>query len=285
MHACFVYGSVAFQTANMSISVVINTYNSAAHLEKVLDCVKDFNEVVVCDMESTDNTTEIARRKGARVTTFPRGKHRSCDPARNFAISQARCDWVLVVDDDELVPSELREYLYRYIHSAHPADALYIPKANFILHKLRKDNYPDYSLRFFNQEKVEWPAEANSHPTIDGTIDKIPAHRKDLAIVNIPNRVEEMLEKINNHSSADYNQLMPYKVTMFSLTVVPFFHFCRVYFVRGAWRFGIPGLIAAVNDSVYRFYRQAKLYESHRLGKIEQKFKERQESFKKRKKR
>ena len=38
------------------ISVVINTYNARQHLEKVLDSVKDFDEIVVCDMESTDDT-------------------------------------------------------------------------------------------------------------------------------------------------------------------------------------------------------------------------------------
>ena len=43
------------------ISVIINTYNAEQHLRKVLDSVKDFDEVVVCDMESTDHTLEIAQ--------------------------------------------------------------------------------------------------------------------------------------------------------------------------------------------------------------------------------
>lgn len=87
----------------MAISVIINTYNSALHLAKVLDSVSDFDEVVVCDMESTDNTVEIAKSKGARVVTFPKKHYTYCEPARNFAISQARFDWVFVVNADELV--------------------------------------------------------------------------------------------------------------------------------------------------------------------------------------
>ena len=35
------------------ISVVINTYNASQYLAKVLESVKDFDEIVVCDMEST----------------------------------------------------------------------------------------------------------------------------------------------------------------------------------------------------------------------------------------
>ena len=38
------------------ISIVINTYNAEKYLQQVLDSVKDFDEVVVCDMESTDHT-------------------------------------------------------------------------------------------------------------------------------------------------------------------------------------------------------------------------------------
>ena len=44
------------QEQGNGISVVINTYNASCHLQQVLDTVKGFDEVVVCDMESTDDT-------------------------------------------------------------------------------------------------------------------------------------------------------------------------------------------------------------------------------------
>ena len=46
------------------ISVVINTYNAEEHLAECLEAVKDFDEIVVCDMESTDHTVEIAKMAG-----------------------------------------------------------------------------------------------------------------------------------------------------------------------------------------------------------------------------
>ena len=58
---------------NNKISVVINTYNASLHLARVLDTVKDFDEIVICDMESTDNTLEIVERYGCKSDTFPRG--------------------------------------------------------------------------------------------------------------------------------------------------------------------------------------------------------------------
>ena len=96
------------------ISVVINTYNASRHLDRVLQSVGGFDEVVVCDMESTDDTVAIARRHGCRVVTFEKRGCNIVEPARQFAIGQASRPWVLVVDADELVPEALRRYLGGY---------------------------------------------------------------------------------------------------------------------------------------------------------------------------
>lgn len=85
----------------MGISVVINTYNEAKNLQECLDSVKGFDEIVVCDMESTDETVEIARRNGCKTIIFPKGSHTICEPARNTAIQSASNPWVLVLDADE----------------------------------------------------------------------------------------------------------------------------------------------------------------------------------------
>lgn len=79
------------------ISVVINTYNASCHLQQVLDTVKGFDEVVVCDMESTDDTLDIAKRNGCKIVVFPRGNYQICEPARQTAIDAASCKWVLVL--------------------------------------------------------------------------------------------------------------------------------------------------------------------------------------------
>ena len=91
------------QEQGNGISVVINTYNASCHLQQVLDTVKGFDEVVVCDMESTDDTLDIAKRNGCKIVVFPRGNYQICEPARQTAIDAASCKWVFLVDADELV--------------------------------------------------------------------------------------------------------------------------------------------------------------------------------------
>ena len=152
--------------SDQSISVVINTYNAEEHLEKVVKAVQDFDEVLVCDMESTDHTVEIARRLGCRVITFPKANHKSAEPARTFAIQSATSPWVLVVDADEIVTPDLRLYLYRHIATPGCAEGLYIPRKNYFLHQLF--GYPDYQLRFFIREGTEWPPYVHTFPIIKG---------------------------------------------------------------------------------------------------------------------
>ncbi len=135
----------------MAISVAINTYNSARHLPKVLESVSDFDEAVVCDMESTDDTVQIAQRFGAKVVTFPKGNHNHSEPARNFAISHASYEWVFVVGADELVLEDLRKFLYKFSIKALKSKnlkGLYIPRKNYIIDRFRRSKYPDYQLHF-----------------------------------------------------------------------------------------------------------------------------------------
>ena len=140
------------------ISVVINTYNAELHLQRVLDSVKGFDEVLVCDMESTDHTLEIAKRNGCRVITFPKGEHTIVEPAREFAIHEARHRWVLVIDADEQVTPQLHDYLYAALSRNDAPEGIAIPRKNYFMGRFLHSAYPDYVLRFFRQDLTHWPA-------------------------------------------------------------------------------------------------------------------------------
>ena len=117
------------------ISVVINTFNAEKYLAQTLESLSGFDEIVVCDMESTDSTVDIASKYGCRVVTFPKGDYTICEPARDFAIHSAQNSWVLVVDADEVVPDALRDYLYRTIADESFNDAIAIPRRNMFIGK------------------------------------------------------------------------------------------------------------------------------------------------------
>lgn len=92
------------------ISVVINTLNEEANISECIDSVQELaDEIVVCDMYSDDHTVDLATAKGARVIMHPRTGY--VEPARLAAISQARHEWVLVLDADERMTSLLAHRL------------------------------------------------------------------------------------------------------------------------------------------------------------------------------
>ena len=114
----------------MKISVVINTYNAERHLVTVLESVKEFDQIVLCDMHSSDNTIAIAEKYNCKIVYCERYPY--VEPARNFAIAQADYPWILVIDADETVPPKLREYLYE-ISEKSTIGGVYIPFKNYFV--------------------------------------------------------------------------------------------------------------------------------------------------------
>ena len=244
-----------------NISVVINTYNASKYLARVLETAKSFDEIVVCDMESTDNTVEIAKTYGAKVVTFPKENHKSAEPARTFAIQSANSDWVLVVDADELIPQALHDYLYDFIENHGEIMGLYIPRKNFTMGVCLPSSYPDYQLRFFIKEGTVWPPYVHTFPKINGPIDYIPKKRKDLAFVHLDDSTHAVIVRLNNYTDNEVVKRAGTKVTLFKLVTSPMVRFIKQYFIKGGFRYGIAGYVQAARSAQYKFTVLCKLYE------------------------
>src|ERR1035437_3052148 len=88
------------------ISLVVNTLNEELNIRECIESAKYLvDEIIVCDMHSEDKTVEIAKSLNAKV--FYHEKMGYADPARYYAISQATCEWVLVLDADERMTPDL----------------------------------------------------------------------------------------------------------------------------------------------------------------------------------
>src|SRR5258708_3812982 len=106
----------------MSISVVINTKNMAGTIGQAIKSVEGIaDEVIIVDMMSSDDTVAIAKKNGAQVFNYTEDLG-FADPARNFALSKAKSDWILVLDADEEVPEALGRLLKKISVGQVPAD-------------------------------------------------------------------------------------------------------------------------------------------------------------------
>lgn len=244
----------------MKISVVINTYNAEKHLERVLNSVISFDEIIICDMYSTDKTVDIAKEKGCLV--YYHKKCKIVEPARNFAISKANFNWVLVIDADEIIPADLRNYLYNIIKKKKGLGGVKIPFKNYFMGQFMRSAYPDYHLRFFKKENAFWPAEIHSKVRVEGEIVTIPKKHKNLACIHIANdTVTNILNKNNKYSTQEIIRRKEKKVLLFHIISSPIFWFIKYYFIKGGFLDGTKGFIFAILKSSYKFNTLAKIYE------------------------
>jgi glycosyltransferase involved in cell wall biosynthesis len=255
------------EEGKQQISAVVNTYNAEQFLDEVLQSLGGFDEIVVCDMESTDRTCEIARNHGCRIVTFPKEGHTIVEPARDFAIHQARCEWVFVVDADELAPPQLHDYLYRRIASPDCPAGLFVPRRNKFMAQYDEGPVGDYQLRFFKREGTTWPAIIHATPVIHGPVEKIPNNLEGVVLMHLPaETLHDRIEKLNRYTDNEVEKKAGKNYGAGALLYRPMWRFLRSYLLQGGFRLGVRGFIRAVLDGAYQFFTVAKLIE-HRMKK------------------
>lgn len=241
--------------------MVLNTYNAGKYLREVLASALLFDEIVVCDMESTDDTVDIALEYGCRIVSFPKGNISICEPARNTAIQAASNDWVLLVDADEVIPGTLVPFLYRHIEKDPDAPALDICRGNRFMGKPATDGC-DRQLRFFRKDRVFWPPTIHSRPVVDCPVVKMPAGRKELYLIHLDNpSIFQRVEKLNNYSSREVEKRSARRYGVFAMSFRPLWTFVRSLVVRRGFRDGRRGLVRAQLNAFYQSLVMAKVFE------------------------
>jgi len=104
--------------AGASISLCMIVRDEEQRLARCLASVAGVaDELVVCDTGSSDRTRDVARAAGARLVEEPWNDDFAA--ARNRSLAEARGDWILVLDADEvLVPEGARERLQAFAAAA-----------------------------------------------------------------------------------------------------------------------------------------------------------------------
>jgi len=98
----------------MNISLAVIALNEEDRIKRCLDSVPFATEKLVVDSGSTDGTASVARSCGARVlqrafTTFSEQKQ--------FAVDSCGGDWILLLDADECLSSELSDAIQKTLQS------------------------------------------------------------------------------------------------------------------------------------------------------------------------
>ena len=219
------------------------------------------DEIVVVDSASSDRTVEIAQRHRARVVQkewlgFGRQKQ--------FAVEQARNDWVLCLDADERVSPELAASIKTAL--AAPVSPVYrMPRRNRFLGRwlAHGEGYPDWSPRLFNRMNARWSDdlvhEKVLYAVTPGTLqgDLMHDSTDDLA---------RYLDRQNRYTTLAARQAFERgtSVNVVHLLLSPVVRFFKFYILRLGFLDGVPGLVHISIGCMNSYMKYAKLIELRR---------------------
>ncbi len=249
------------------LSVVLTAWNEEKDIARVISSVKKLADeiVVVVDEATTDHTTEIAKKLGAKIFTHSHVGY--VEPMRNFSISKATGDWILLLDADEEVPPSLAKKIKELIKDT-SVDYYRLPRKNIIFGKwITSDHWwPDYVYRLFRRGAVTWEDTAHSIPITQGKGADLPAH-EDLSLVHHNySTISQYLERIDRYTQA----ALPASFIPSDLVTKPIGEFLSQYFARRGYTQGLHGLALAGLQMFSEFVRYLKLWEKQ--GFAETKF-------------
>jgi len=102
----------------ITLSACVITKNEEKNIKTWLQSIRQIaNEMIVIDTGSTDRTVELAKNAGARVYEYS-WKNDFAD-AKNFAIKQAKGEWILFLDADEYFSEKTIQNVPIYINKIH----------------------------------------------------------------------------------------------------------------------------------------------------------------------
>jgi len=141
----------------MLISATIITFNEESNIKAACESLAWADEIVVVDSNSTDATRELAAAAGARVITnaWP-----GFGAQKQFAVEQAKHDWIFSLDADERVSDELKTSIenLRKSPDSQLADGYEIARRTFYQQRWIRGGgwYPDRQLRLFKKTQGHW---------------------------------------------------------------------------------------------------------------------------------
>lgn len=241
-----------------NISVIVLAKNNDSTIKKTLESLKGFNDVVVYDNGSTDETINIA--KTFSNVNLVKGEFKGFGWTKNNAAAYAKNDWILIIDSDEVVDEILFDVLTDKI-----LDKNTVYQLNF------KAFYKDIQVNHcgWNNQKIKrlYNKSITNYNSNDVHEDII-TNKLNIELL------DGNVEHYSYHSISQFVQKADHYSSLFAKNNVgkknssplkAFFNggysFFRTYVLKKGFLDGYVGLVIAFSHMVTNFYKYIKLYE------------------------
>ncbi len=251
------------------LSVVIITFNEERNLLRCLASIVDIaDEIVIVDSFSTDKTEEIATDFVQKLTKniafrFIKNKFEGHIQQKNFAMQEAKNDYILSLDADEALSNELKNSILNLKKSETWANAYRFNRrtsycGQWIWHS---GWYPDKKIRLVHKNKAAWNG-INPHDSLflNDKNQKIEYLNGDLLHYSFATH-EELVKQLAKFSTiaakARFEQ--GEKSSYFKIFYKTTFKFFRNYILKLGFLDGKNGLIISFWTAKETYWRYSKL--------------------------
>jgi glycosyltransferase involved in cell wall biosynthesis len=249
----------------IAFSVCIIACNEERDLPRCLASVAFADDVVVVvDARSRDATEVLARAAGARVLVHP---YEGNIEQKNFALDQAKHEWVLALDADEAVSPALAAEIRAELERGPEASGYELNRLTWHLGRWIRhgDFFPDRQLRLFARSRGRW-AGTNPHGRVrvEGRVARLAGELEHRSYRDLADQLERIQEFSRVQAQAMFEQGR--RAGVYDWAVRPPLDFLRAYLLKQGFRDGFPGFAIAAATAFHSFLKWAKLWELARVG-------------------
>jgi glycosyltransferase involved in cell wall biosynthesis len=244
------------------ISALAITYNEEENVKRYVESLSFADEIIFVDSQSTDNTISIAESMGVKVI---QRKFDDFSNQRNFAIKQAKNDWVLFFDLDEVVTPSLQTEIIETLKNPSNTVAFFIKRNfHFMGKKIKYGGWQnDKAIRLFHKKHCQY--NGNLVHELIQTNGKKSILKSSLEHYSYKD-FDNYNNKLNLYSKlqAENLYLKKQRPTIYHFVVRPMYRFLWQYVFRLGVLDGKIGFILAYVHSFSVFKRYLQLWMMYR---------------------
>lgn len=241
------------------ISAVIITYNEEKNIARCINSVVNWvDEIVVVDSFSTDSTLELAKSLGAVVTQHAFGGYIE---QKNYALQQAKNEWILSLDADEEVSENLKKSILAIENWNHASIYSFNRLSNYCGQWIKHCGwYPDVKTRLFRKDSGSWGGK-NPHDKYIANVGITTQHLKGDLLHYTFYTVEQHQQQIHKFSSIAAQSYYDKGIrsNRFKLVFSPLSKFVRNYILKMGFLDGYYGWVICSQSAKATYLKYAKL--------------------------
>lgn len=238
------------------ISAVIITRDASRTLERTLDALRAFEEVVVYDNGSADDTVALAGRYPN--VSIHRGEFQGFGPTRNRAATRASREWIFSVDADERPDRELLESLDRAALDDSTTVFAVHRENRFMGRAVHRGGWGnEWKRRLYHRGRVAWEP-VPVHERLQRPPGQRVTRLEGLLVHDAITDIGQFLDKTRHYSALRAPDLRPLNPALIWLRAV--WAFLRSYLLQLGCLAGWRGLVIAWSDANGVFFKYMRAW-------------------------